>query len=242
MRDAALQATTYPEPIQRALAFHELRVDEIGQGDHEVEVGDPQLVAHVLPKGIPNKVSLSEGGPVDEVPPNFLKEDGFLFDHKYGKITSPADRGPPQQAYSLLPYPGGLEVVSGVEISEFGGEELFLASRTEVKLTATVNWAQEVFGDEYESDKLIVLVTLLGVQGERIRVPDHVRAGVNEPTFVSDRVNPWPAKVPVESPSVQDTYDQLADLFDRLWTDSGMGSSIFYRDGTEAYQQIVEYL
>jgi len=241
MRHAALNASIHQDPMQKAVAFHEQRVEEIENGDHELGE-DPELVAHVIPEGYPTSEALSAATLPNEVPPNFLREAGRSGSHKYGEITKPQHQDHDQRAYGLLTHAGGIETVSSVEIDDFGGEEQFLASRSELKLAATVHWAQNTLEDEFNSDRLVVLVTLMGVSGEKIRIPDAVMVGPSEPTFSSDRVNPWPTTVPLESTPPSDAYDQLTGLFDRLWSDTGISGSVFYHDGTEASTSMTDFL
>ena len=243
MRHAALNASTYEEPIQKAVAFHEQRVEEIVDGDHELDGRDPQLVAHIIPEGLPDSDSLSAERAIGQTPPSFDRESANGRRHKYGEIVGPAHRDTDQLSYSLHMFAGGLEVVSGREISEAGDDLKFFASRTEAKLTAVVNWAQEAFGEEYDAESLTVLTTLVGVEGEEIRVSDraNARTRVSHPVLKSDRINPWPVEVPVESVGGDQTYERLMPFFDRLWTDSELPSSIFYRDGTEALGNIRDF-
>jgi len=241
MRHAALNASTHQDTMQKAVAFHEQRVEEIENGDHELGQ-DPQLVAHVIPEGYPTTEALSAGTLPNEVPPNFLREVGLSDTHKYGEITKPQHQDHDQRAYGLLTHAGGIETVSSVEIDDFGGEEQFLASRCELKLAATVHWAQNTLEDEFNSDRLVVLVTLMEVSGEKIRIPDAVMVGPSEPTFSSDRVNPWPTTVSLESTPPSDAYDQLTGLFDRLWSDTGISGSVFYHDGKEAHSSMTDFL
>lgn len=44
MREAALNASTYQDPMQKAVAFHEQRTEEIVDGDHELKGANPRLV------------------------------------------------------------------------------------------------------------------------------------------------------------------------------------------------------
>lgn len=243
MRQAALEASTYDDASQKAVEFHEQRVEEIVDGDHELDDRDPQLVAHVIPEGFPNSDTLSAERTIDQTPPSFIRESANGRRHKYGEIVGPAHRNTDQLSYSLHMFAGGLEVVSGREISEAEGDMKFFASRTEAKLTAVVNWAQEAFQEEYDSESLTVLTTLVGVEGEEIRVSDRAapRTRVSHPVFKSDRINPWPVKVPVESVGGDQTYESLMPFFDRLWTDSDLPSSIFYTNGTEALKNIRDF-
>ena len=242
MREAALNASTYPDSLQKAVAFHEQRVGQITDGDHDLDDREPQLVAHILPEGSPSPESLSSETGLEHSPPGFTGETSIAERHKYGEITE-SPRGTELRAYNLNLFAGGVETVSGKEVSSHGDEELFLASRTEAKLAATVNWAQEAF-EESEPGSLIVLVTLIGVEGEKIRIPDRAkpRTTASDVHFNSNRINPWPVKVPVGSTGAADSYNQLSGMYDRLWTDAGLTSSIFYRNGSDAVGVMRDYL
>lgn len=232
MRKAALEASTYDEPAQKAVAFHEQRVREITGGDHELDE-DPQVIAHMIPEGYPKDGSLTEG-PIEQSPPPFRNEPTHTETHRYGRVTKSANPTREEQAYNLHMYAGGVEAVSGGEISEFNGG-LFEASRTEAKLAVTANWAQMAF--EGEGDSLVVLVSLVNIEGEEVRIPDRARGiatNASDATFSADTVAPWPVKVPLETVEPTETFNQLHGLFDRLWTDTGLSSSPFYNSGGDA--------
>lgn len=244
MREAALNASTYQEPVQKAVAYHEQRVDEIVDGDHELGDREPHLVAHTIPEGYPKEDSLTIAEDIDERVPHFEGRAAWGTQHKYGQITTRANESDATEAYNLQTPIGGIETVSGGEIWERGDDDLFRASSTEAKLAATANWAQERFVEAYDSIRVLVLVTLVGVEGEQIRIPDHARMSVSlsEAVFESNRIGPFPVKLPVGSTTPRETYDNLSPLFDRLWTDTGLEESVFYSDGAEAEREIRSYL
>lgn len=244
MREAALIASTHSEPQQRSVAFHEQRLREIGNGDHDLEEVDPQLVAHFIPEGYPQANSLCSPGEIDEEPPAFVRSQNHVRSHEYGKITKPANDSQLQRGYNLLMHCEGIETVSGTEISDFNGEEVFLASRTEAKIAATANWAQSRFEELPESDHLAVMVTLVGVEQEDIRIPDKMGArwGIREASFNSERISPWPASIPVGDIDPAETYNQLSVLFGRLWSDAGISGTGFYRNGSDALGTMRDYL
>jgi len=243
MRQATLEATTFQDPKQRALAFHERRVGEILGGDHELDGVEPQLIAHFIPEGYPQATSLAVDGDIDRELPQLVQDATSIRRHHYGLITEPANRSVPQRAYNLRCFAGGLESVSGAEVTDFGGDELFRASSTEAKIAASANWAQNTLGSEFEGDYLTVAITLVGVEGQEIRIPDAARgrAYVSEPVFNSDRIDAWPVKIPLEETSPADSYNQLVGLFDHLWTDAGFTASIFYQNGTDAAGSMRRY-
>ncbi|MFD1525112.1 MULTISPECIES: hypothetical protein [Halolamina] len=244
MREAALNASTHQEPVQKAVAFHEQRVEEIVDGDHELDDREPQLVAHMIPEGYPSGGSLAAGENIDEQIPHFEGRSAWREQHEHGQITTRAAKSGETEAYNLRTPVSGIETVSAGEIWERGDHNLFVASSTEAKLAATANWAQEQFGEEYESDWMTVLVTLIGVRGEQVRIPDNVRmsVSVSEAVFESDRIDPRPVKVPLESCTPAETYNKLSPLFDRLWADTGLEGSVFYSDGSEAEREIRGFL
>jgi hypothetical protein len=244
MREAALNASTYKEPMQKAVAFHEQRTEEIVDGDHELKGANPRLVAHMIPAGLPSPSSLTASENIDEQIPHFERNSAWATQHKYGHITTRAHESNEQRAYNLRTHTAGIETVSALNFREHGGEKLLIGSAIEPKLAAIANWAQEVFGKEYDSDSMAVLVTLTAIEGEQVRIPDYARmtVSVSEAVFESSRINPWPVKMPLEPATPAETYDQLSPLFDRLWADTGLEESVFYGDGSEAEREIRRYL
>lgn len=228
IREATRITSDYDTNQQRASAYHAHRVDDIKNGEHDLD-DDPHAVVHLIPAGALEPSALAVNEPLD------VSTRG-LTDFNAGSATerhtttgvqlydSDEDN---RRSYSELANTGIVEVVSNRFANTDDETELYDGAEFEAALTALASWADSQYG-ELGIGTVTIHITLQGLNGLRLNVPEQIRKSDSHPAFESENARPFPflfEPMDGSGENLQQIREDLSPLFDALWSTANQSDS-----------------
>lgn len=247
IREATRLASEHDTHIQRASSYHRHRVDDIRNGEHDLD-SHPHAVVHAIPEG-----SLEDDwheSKIDQLQTHrlhaFTKELTATEPRPTGRRAFENEAND-HASYGHLATTGVYEIASRRFIhpaddtphnGEYTGDEL------EAATTAFVYWLNNQYStvdlDDYTLH--ITLMDMDDVQLVNSDDPPQTGSPDDDAVFETDTVQPFPIKPDTTTSNATNVYNDLRPLFDRLWSAAGLFDSPYNtRDRTmgnaaEAYR------